>query len=32
MQWHEELSLYWAVPMLLLWILALRAVVHVVRR
>lgn len=28
MQWHDTLSWYWAAPALLLWILALGAVVH----
>jgi hypothetical protein len=32
MQWHDQLSLYWAAPTLLLWILALAAVVHAVVR
>ena len=28
MQWHDTLSWYWMAPTLLLWILALGAVVH----
>ncbi len=32
MQWHDQLSLFWAVPTLLLWIVALGAVVRAVAR